>query len=813
MQRSIDPQEVVLDVGGFPPVQQQPLKTPVSRLVRRLVGFALGLLLCVTVLAAFVPFSPSMPISGLDPSWMFAINQGVARGLVFGKDIVFTFGPYGSIYTRLYDPATDRLIFLGSLYLGLCYFLLLLLLAKGQKTYGLFLFGIFLACLIDSRDALLFTYPLILELVVYRISLPDDDARRLAPDKPVEYLLPVLFAPLGLLPLTKVSLLPICLVTVVLCFGVLWLRGNRGVACLSVSVPAVCCALSWSLAGQPISGLPGFISSSRQMIAGYAAAMAFPGDEWKCIPYALASVLILVMIAWAAPGDKTSRLFLFFSYAAFLFTGFKAGFVRDDPWHIISAGTAILAAGILLMFILGNKRSLLPLGMAVLAWACIGHGPQPTIGDDISWNLRNTYGQTFQGLRARLGNNNEFQRRYDASLEAIRAEFPIPTLPGTTDIYSYDQALLLASGNAWSPRPVTQSYSAYSPELAELDLRHLQGASAPDNILFRVEPIDGRLPSLEDGLSWPALINGYSFEKFSGQTAFLRKMAKDSPSEAAEKPVLENAKYEFGEQVALPDSKEPLFARVEIAPTFLGRAWNAVYKLPELHIAMQLRSGKVANYRVIANMMQTDFLITPLVENTEQFVLLQAGGNKYLSGNQVQSITITSDDRRGWLWRKNYSLSLHASNLRVNTESENAVLFDPLSDTKPESASPPSTGICEGMIEAVNGTPPRSEIPTVGNALSVSGWQTESSKDGIVPDLDLVTLTGENGKTLYVRAHPTPRNDVRNHFHHPEMPDPGYAAIMDVSSLSGRYALGLARTYKGKLEICQQFKIPILIVH
>ncbi len=37
------------------------------------------------------------------------MNQGVARGFVFGKDIISTFGLYASIKTQLYDPATDRL--------------------------------------------------------------------------------------------------------------------------------------------------------------------------------------------------------------------------------------------------------------------------------------------------------------------------------------------------------------------------------------------------------------------------------------------------------------------------------------------------------------------------------------------------------------------------------------------------------------------------------------------------------------------------------------------------------------------------------
>ena len=42
----------------------------------------------------------------------------------------------------------------------------------------------------------------------------------------------------------------------------------------------------------------------------------------------------------------------------------------------------------------------------------------------------------------------------------------------------------------------------------------LQKKHAPDNIIFSIEPIDNRLPALEDGLSWRTLIHHYHISKF-----------------------------------------------------------------------------------------------------------------------------------------------------------------------------------------------------------------------------------------------------------------------------------------------------------
>jgi hypothetical protein len=744
---------------------------------------------------------------------MFAMNQGVAQGLAFGKDIVFTFGPYASIYTGVYHPATDRLMVWGSLFLGLSYALLLLLLGKGRKFYWLLPYGIFLASAMSSRDVLLFSYPLITALVIYRVTLPDDHAMKLPLAKPIENSITLLFAPFGLLPLIKGSLLPICGITAVSCCGMLWRQKNKSLAYSAIAIPAISCVLLWGFSGQRISALPGFFWNMRQIISGYTEAMASQGDAWECVLYVLAAAMIILVVLWTAGGPGSSRWFLCISYGLFLFTAFKAGFIRHDPWHNMIAGNSIFAAALLLIYVLGEKPSLLPLAMAVLVWMYIGHRNIQTVPVDLAMNLRSTFERRFQGARTRLRLRKDggLQERYDESIAAIRSDFPIPRMSGTTDIYSFNQSWLLASGNTWAPRPIPQSYSAYTPELAELNLRHLQGANAPDNILFRVEPIDGRLPSLEDGLSWPALINGYSLQRLEGQSAYLRKRTRGNEGIGGVRDDFYNEKHELGEEVSVPEANDPLFARVEITPTLLGKIWGALFKPPQLYISMRLRDGRVTKYRVISNMMKTDFLITPLVKNTEEFVLLAAGGDKYLASNEVESITMSSEDRRGLLWNAAYSLRLRKSYLSGNTDIENSFLFDKMGNGVPGSPSAPSTQVCEGVIGAVNGSPPGPGIATVGNALSVSGWMTVASKDGIVPDLVFVTLTNESGKTIYVKAHSTPRNDVRQHFKQPGMPDPGYAAMIDVSALSGRYTLGLARTYKGNLAICQQFKLPFLI--
>jgi hypothetical protein len=796
------------DTAEVPPLSSAPSES--IRIVHSILRIILAFLLCLTVLAVFVPLSPSMPLPGLDMSWMIAMNQAVAQHLVFGRDIIFTFGPYASIYTELYHPSTDWLMIWGSSFLGLTYFALLLFLGKGQKSYWLLLYGLFLAGIVNSRDTLLFSYPLMMALVVYRVTLPDAHAMKLDLAKPLEQTFTFLFAPLGLLPLIKGSLLPICGVILALCCGLLWHRGKKVLAAAAIVTTAVSCVLLWAAAHQPILALPRFFLSTKQIISGYTEAMAFAGDSWECILYILGSALILWVVAGTEHAPGISKWFLGTAYTLFLFTSFKGAFVRHDQWHNMTAGSSILAAALLLMFAVGERRSLLPLVVAVLVWTYIGHGAIRTEADKPSLNFRGTFERAYQGTRKRL-TDGELQKEYDQHIAAINKEFPVARMPGTTDIYSSNQSWLLAAENAWAPRPVVQSYSAYTPELAQLNLMHLMGVAAPDNIIFRVEPIDGRFPSLEDGLSWPALINGYSLTKLDSQAIYLRKRATPLQPVPVMGSDLYSARHEFGEEVPLPETIDPLFARLEITPTFLGRILSAFFKPSQLHISVQLRDGRVISYRALSNMMRTDFLITPLVKNTEDFALLAAGSNKYLTGNQVKSIMMSSEDRQGLFWNSAYSLKLRKLDLAKNTEVENSLLFDKMDAATPTSVSPPSTLICEGSIESINASLPAPGITTVKSVLSLNGWMGIAAQDGIAPDSVLVLLTSASGSTFYVRAHSTRRDDVKKHFHQPGMPDPGYAALIDVASLQGTYTLGLARMYRGNLGVCRQFRLPLLI--
>ncbi len=765
-------------------------------------------LLVLIVLAVFVPLQPAMPSAGLDPSWAFGMNQAIAQGLVFGKDIVFTFGPYASVYTRMYHPATDRMMVLASLFLGLCYSAAVLLLARKTSLIWIVIFGAFLCGrLFVSEDSLLLSYPLLVAAVVYGDILADDDNIASSPWRLSPPVLVLLFAPLGLLPLVKGSFLLLSGGITLLCFIAFWRLKKRLSAWCCIVTPLVTMVACWLLAGQSLLALPYYFLRMFSIISGYTEAMALPGNYEETLAYLLASVAILCVAGATGRRTPFSRLFLFLSFLLFLFVAFKNGFVRHDG-HAIIAATSLLFAALLLSFTARSRQATAVFLLAVLVWAYIDQGYVGSSTKSYFGNVRATYRDVTHGLKLRRSSGNKLKAMFDQGLQSLNAEGKIPRLKGTVDIYPEEQAYLLASGNVWSPRPVLQSYSAYTPALAQLDASHLTGARAPDNIVFKVEPLNDRFPSLDDGLSWPVLVNDYSPVKMDGGLLYLVHNPSAGPVSFMEP--LSTETHSLGETVSLPDSPAPLIAELDIHQSFIGDLVSFLYKPTPLSITVDLNNGTSMTYRMVSSMAKTGFVISPLIERTEDFALL-FGDESYWSERRVKAIRVAPASGKSMMWRFRYVLKLSKLALRPQTNVDELLHLDRVDEEYSKQTEEPATGACDGSIDQVNGLSPAPKTAKSSRLLSVSGWLLVSAKDAVVPDAVFVTLTDEHGKTTYLKTQQVPRDDVKVYFHHPEMGDVGYEIYADVPELDGKYYLGLARTYEGKLEACQQFHIPISI--
>src|SRR5205823_2987076 len=110
---------------------------------------------------------------------------------------------------------------------------------------------------------------------------------------------------------------------------------------------------------------------------------------------------------------------------------------------------------------------------------------------------------------------------YTAGLSA--GTFPKLDIHGSADVRPLSQMVALPQGLTCRPRSIFQSYSAYTPELAQMNAAHLRSDRAADHILFDVWTIDGLFPTQDDSLSWPELLTRYDITGVAGRYLLMKK--------------------------------------------------------------------------------------------------------------------------------------------------------------------------------------------------------------------------------------------------------------------------------------------------
>ena len=616
---------------------------PNTHSVTRYVAFVLAF---IGTLFVSAPFYPQFPILDWGSSWEYAINQAIFQNMVFGRDVISTIGPLASVYTHMYHPASDSSMLGVSIFVAAAFFAGCLALSRGN--YLILALPLILSQ--SETDAFFFCLPFLFLLVVTQWTTGETKTSTFTWG-----LIAFIGTAVALLPLVKASFS----VLVVACGGLtLILIGRRSIAAAALLAiwAIVTITIAWCWIGQPLSGLPGYFLALRPIISGYSEAMSLTGSLIPVIAY-LASALVIWLAFVVDASSRFGKLtiVLALGLAIVLFVAFKEGFVRHDS-HVLVAGATLLVSSFILLLTFRSPLFAVVMIVGIGGWAAVDS--EQTDVDPVSAVVRFTsdLSGSWEGLWKRVFDPAYFPKRFEDADAEIRSKLPLPATNGSVDLYPYDQSAVFAAGQKWSPRPVIQSYIAYTPSLAELDRDHLKGAAAPDRVYFSISPLDGRYPSLDDGASWPELIARYRATTYFGEYAVMEKRSKPIAVDVGAS-LLDEKDASFGEQVPIPTTNAPIWARIDVAPTVMGRLVLALYKLPPLYLVVNYANGSTEDFRFIPGEARSGFLLSPTVRNSVDFLALQSTRREDFFKDRIP-ISIGITGRLKYLWKPKYSITL-----------------------------------------------------------------------------------------------------------------------------------------------------------
>ena len=616
---------------------------------RPLVFMGLGAVLWAT--REFVTASDN-----LDPSWMEVLHDAFFQPWRFGRDIVFTYGPWGFVTTPLYEPRTFAFVLAFRAVVGATTgwgFWLLLRRAGLAPWLGLLSLVLVLPPALSSDNSA-FSLPLVVWFYLGLFEEPDRKRWEVS-------VFAVVAAGIALTKFTHFVLAG-GLVAILVWREVL-IRRRFPTAALIFLLALV---PWWMLSGQKWGDFSTWITSSIAISGGYTEARAaeaclHPLREIGAFGVVALILVFSVPLSLPSRGRRplSSHLIPWCGLCFILFLHFKAGFVRHDFAHAPTAMFVLPAMGLLVLLASArdaDRRRLIFMAAVVLPVCFAGYAyslRQYFSGQTPAAHFQEFYGGAF----GRLWNLSDLSAAKSAldrdrlgAQAKIRADYPLPGIAGPCDIYSYRQAILYAHGIPYSPRPVIQSYSAYSKSLARLNAGDGDGRIWPPNLLMEAVCIDNRYPSTDDGQSWPFIVANYDVREATGPLVHLVRSERPRTIRRVDLPEIQ---LRFGEPLELPAHSGQLWAEIEIERTLLGALLAAAFKLPALTVNVDLANGAQADYRLLPAVAAGGLLVSPLIGGTvgvgiqsaraaEDFVRLAHGGT-FPASHRVSVIRIRTE--------------------------------------------------------------------------------------------------------------------------------------------------------------------------
>jgi hypothetical protein len=124
--------------------------------------------------------------------------------------------------------------------------------------------------------------------------------------------------------------------------------------------------------------------------------------------------------------------------------------------------------------------------------------------------------------------------------------------------------------------------------------------------------------------------------------------------------LLESEDGRLGNAIRIPSSDSPIWASIDLSPSWVGSAYGALFKLTPLRLTIQYQDGTSAPFRFIPGTARAGFLLSPTVHTSAEFAALQRPQQKeYFKGRKLVSLEIST---KVWiqrlLWKRRYAIRL-----------------------------------------------------------------------------------------------------------------------------------------------------------
>lgn len=565
------------------------------------------------------PTNPANPSwLSLDTSWISALNYVNIKDLNWGNDFAFTLGPLSYLTTRV-GWGQNRLDFLFfDLFCSLNFFLIFFIsyVKSTNKIFTSFLIFI-LAVLLISPFWSLYSFVLLSFLLFWiRYSLDNKSV--------LNYVFQATLVALLFFIKFNTGLISFVLFTAAIVYKLIF-KKDKPLVLLGYFISPI--IIIYFVSGMLNVSMAEYIKYALEAVSGYNEIMysnrAF-GDR-KLF------ALVVVLITLGLLGYKTFKegksaifknLFIVFLFSVSIYVLFKQSFVRADDSHM----KEFYYCSILIIFCIYDfhieQKNKIAIGL--LAVSCI-----------ISFVFVNKLDPNafdFQGKTSKKGYLEGFQSFTPTSgvkLFPNESQYPTHILnrigQSTVDAYPWNTQVLLENKLNFSPRPVFQSYMAYTAALEEKNFEFYNSDKAPKFVVYEFEGIDNRYALFDEPKLNLILTKNYTCVDTlsSGGRPVLLLEKKDNVKKISFVKSAEYAMYMGSPLVP----KEGVYYQVFLYRNLLGDFMSVVDHGPDIALSIVTKSGSTRKYKTSHKLLETGLFSTQFISDTKGFKAVMNGEN------------------------------------------------------------------------------------------------------------------------------------------------------------------------------------------
>jgi hypothetical protein len=601
-----------------------PNSTQVAR-NERIYGIVAALgILYVSLVTFSVQFESVKP--GLDESWEWALNAVAQSSYIFGRDVVFTFGPLGFLmYPR---PLGHNFQWAAgfAVCIQVIFAALLAVIASAARTkrgFLLFLGGSVLANAMGMWGE--YSYRILVGLCLVIASLS-------SPFAIPACILAGVLAPVFLV--MKFSIGLACLSMMAVATLILFFRQRAWPKIFALWLSAALSLTFWVfLLFGNARNFTRWLALSWEFASGYGAAMSYGGSLREAI-VGIFLLLFLLLSAVFLKGTAATPSLLFAIPALMALkhgfvgnTGMSTGYftfmvaVTSVVFLFVETRTEWRLAGLLwaLTFI-----SALGKGVFLMSWP-------PITTEDLRRHLSGQVG--IQALR-NVWDSKRLALSLQAESTGLLAEERLPARwasglhagQGGVDILPWELSYLPANDLPWRPSLVLQQYSAYTHSLDQAMEEHLGSQGGPSDLLIEFAGLAGRQILLDTPLTFRRIFADYEPVEtdYSRNLLWIRRRASRRPL-AGETQLVHSTRIRFGEWVTPPKSSGKLFAQFFIKPNVSGLIRQILWKTSPVYLRLEYENGDKAEYRMLPATASGGVLINYLPRTLQDLADLLGG--------------------------------------------------------------------------------------------------------------------------------------------------------------------------------------------